>query len=312
MYGNTDNEAFSHIEGYEDHSVGVVAMRDGKGNLTGLIVNVPCPSQVSEHEFRVSADYWHETREELRKRLGEGLYILPQLSAAGDQGPRTLYEKPAHDRMLELAGRSECREIACRIAAAVERVLNTLGDHADIATPLTHHVDVLPLPMNSITKDQVQTAQAEADTWEQTYEEELRKLREDPSLLDQPRWYVPVTRARSRMFWYRDVADRYEQQETGLLKHFPCEYHVVRLGDIVFATNPFEYYLDFGVFIKARSRAVQTFLVQLAGEGASYVPSLRSTQGGGYGSLPASNPIGPEGGRMLAEKTIEVIESLWR
>jgi hypothetical protein len=79
---------------------------------------------------------------------------------------------------------------------------------------------------------------------------------------------------------------------------------------MAFATNPFEYYLDFGIYIKARSRATQTFLVQLAGSG-TYVPSRRSTKGGGYGSIPASNPVGYEGGRQLAEKTVEVIDSLW-
>ena len=89
------------------------------------------------------------------------------------------------------------------------------------------------------------------------------------------------------------------------------ELHVLRLGELAIATNPFEYYLDFGVFIKARSPAVQTMLVQLAG-GGSYCPSRRSLAGGGYGSLPASNPVGPEGGRKLAERTIEVLLGLWR
>jgi hypothetical protein len=27
--------------------------------------------------------------------------------------------------------------------------------------------------------------------------------------------------------------------------------HGVRIGDVVFATNPFEYYLDYGIMIKA-------------------------------------------------------------
>lgn len=85
---------------------------------------------------------------------------------------------------------------------------------------------------------------------------------------------------------------------------------MIRIGDIVFATNPFEYYVDYGVQIKVRSPAVQTFLVQLAGEG-TYVPSPRSVSGGGYGSVPASNVIGTEGGQQLAEYTVSAIRSLW-
>jgi hypothetical protein len=53
MYGNTSDDDFSHIEGYEDHSVNLLATYDGSGTLTGVVVNVPCPSQVSEDIFIV-------------------------------------------------------------------------------------------------------------------------------------------------------------------------------------------------------------------------------------------------------------------
>ena len=104
------------------------------------------------------------------------------------------------------------------------------------------------------------------------------------------------------------MAERFEQQKGQ--PTLPTELHVVRLGDLAVATNRFEFYLDFGVRIKARSPAVETFLVQLAGPG-TYCPSPRSVAGGGYGSLPASNPVGPEGGQVLTERTIQVIERLW-
>ncbi|MBN1555015.1 MAG: neutral/alkaline non-lysosomal ceramidase N-terminal domain-containing protein [Phycisphaerae bacterium] len=311
MLGNTNDEKFSHVEGYEDHSVGVIATRDEKGELTGLVVNIACPSQVVGGEYTVSADFWHDIRVELRKRFGETLFILPQLSAAGDQCPHLMYDKQAHRRMLELAGRTEREEYGLRVADAVSRALAILGDRTDAAAPLRHHVETLQLPVTRITQQQAQDARNEAETWKHTFDEEIKKLEDDPSLREQPRWYVPASRARSRMLWYQSAVDRYEQQEKNAAKPYPAGIHVIRLGDIVFATNPFEYYLDFGVFIKVRSKAVQTFLVQLAGS-ATYVPSQRSTQGGGYGSVPSSNPVGPEGGRMLAEKTIDVIEQLWK
>jgi hypothetical protein len=55
---------------------------------------------------------------------------------------------------------------------------------------------------------------------------------------------------------------------------------------------------------------MQTLLVQLAGEGSCY-SGRRSLTGCGCGSVPASNPIGPEGRRKLAERTIEVLLLLW-
>jgi len=83
----------------------------------------------------------------------------------------------------------------------------------------------------------------------------------------------------------------------------------VRLGDIVIATNPFELFLDFGIQIKARSPAIQTFVVQLAGNG-SYIPTERALAGKGYGAEPVSNPIGPEGGKMIVEETIKILKNL--
>jgi len=77
------------------------------------------------------------------------------------------------------------------------------------------------------------------------------------------------------------------------------------------ATNPFELYLDFGMQIKARSKAVQTFTVELCNGGYGYLPTARSVAGGAYGAIPESNEVGPEGGRELVQRTLEMLDSLW-
>ena len=309
MYGNTNTPEFRHMVGYEDHSVGVLATRNSDGRLTGLIVNVACPSQVDEHAFEMSADYWHETREELRHRLGdEQLFILPQCAFAGDQSPRTPYAQVAENRMMERAGLSTRARIARDIADAVERVLAILGDTADADTPLRHHVELLPLPMIPITPEMLATAQAEADKLRAQFEEQMRSIEADPAAKDNPRWYVAPTRADGRMSWNLRVVSRHKLQQAS--SELPSEIHVIRLGDITIATVPFEYYVDYGIQIKARSRGTQTFLVQLAGSG-TYLSTERAMRGGGYGALPASNAISAEGGQQLAERIIEVIGQLW-
>ncbi len=308
LYGNTNTPGFDHIEGYEDHSVNLLATRNARGKLTGLMVNVPCPSQIGENGYLLSADYWHDTRTELRNRLGKKLFVLAQCSAAGDQSPHLLYDKRATARMLELTGRTARQETAHRIADAVEETLRHIHK-APIAAPvLCHQVETLELPVAALTEADVQTAEREAEVLRLQYEEELQKLEADPELKKNPRWYVPATFAYRRMLWFKGVTARFNLQKDN--PGYPVELHVVRLGDIAFATNPFEYYLDFGIHIKTRSPAVQTFLVQLAGPG-TYVPSRRSMAGGGYGSIPASNPVSAEGGWKLAERTVAVIGQLW-
>ncbi|MFZ2657326.1 MAG: hypothetical protein WAX69_20490 [Victivallales bacterium] len=62
--------------------------------------------------------------------------------------------------------------------------------------------------------------------------------------------------------------------------------------------------------IKARSKAVQTFIIQLAGNG-SYLPTERAMRGGGYGAYVASTPIGPDGGQMIVEECLKNIDELF-
>ena len=92
----------------------------------------------------------------------------------------------------------------------------------------------------------------------------------------------------------------------------PVEVHAIRMGDIVFATNPFELYLDYAVRIRELSKAIQTFLIQKAGCNGTYLPSERSVSHKGYGSVPASTDIGPQGGDKLVEWTVAAINRMWQ
>ena len=112
------------------------------------------------------------------------------------------------------------------------------------------------------------------------------------------------------MVWHGDVVKRFERQKAGTVDPFAMELHVIRLGDVAIATNVFELFTEFGIQIKARSRALQTFVIQLAGPG-SYLPTARAARGGGYSAIVESNLVGPEGGQVLADRTVELINSLW-
>ena len=92
------------------------------------------------------------------------------------------------------------------------------------------------------------------------------------------------------------------------------ELHLIRLGDVAFATNRFELFLDYGIRIKARSPAVQTFLVQLTandGWDGTYLPSERAIANRGYGGGVYDNEVGPEGGRVIVEETVKGLHELW-
>jgi hypothetical protein len=112
------------------------------------------------------------------------------------------------------------------------------------------------------------------------------------------------------MLWHQEVIDRYDTQHEE--STHDTEIHVVRLGDVAVCTNPFELFLDFGLQMKSRSRAMQTFVVQLVGgAGGGYVATDRAVRGGGYSAIIQSNQVGPEGGQVLTDRTVELINNLW-
>ncbi len=319
MYKKTNTADFSHMEGFEDHSVNLLYTWDNKSKLTGMVVNVPCPSQVSEHEYLVSSDYWHDTRIEIRRSLGKNIYVLPQCSAAGDQSPHIMIGDKAEERMQRFmvpdsikTGRNSLgrrKQIAIQIADAVTAVLPYMKDNIEWDPKFRHRMENVELSRRLIGLEDVNNAVKEAEGYRKQYDQMLTELNSNPAIKLKPNWYFDITRTYSLLKRGKSVQDRYELEKRQA--KMPVEIHVLRLGDVAIATNPFELYLDYGMRIKGRSPAVQTFLVQLAGSG-SYLPVSRSVAGGSYGAVPASTLIGPEGGQELVEKTLDMISSLWQ
>jgi hypothetical protein len=111
--------------------------------------------------------------------------------------------------------------------------------------------------------------------------------------------------------WHQGVVERYEAQQAGKEDAYKMELHVLRLGDAAIATNEFELFTDYSVRIKARSPAVQTFIIQLAAGSGGYLPTERAVRGGGYGAVIQSTRVGPEGGQVLVDRTVDMIRALW-
>ena len=290
MYGSTDTADFSHVEGYEDHSLNLLFFWNEEGEPTGIVVNVACPAQASESVHQVSADFWHEARAELRKRYSESLFVLPQCSAAGDQAPRFLLSGRAEENMRKRKAVSEREEIAVRIADAVDYVFPAAKSDIRTAARLDHAVEELKLPVRKVTKDELECAKSE-----------YNRLLEQGQF-DKGGNFVALGRNKS-------LIDRHERQRKD--PFYRMELHVVRFGDIAIATNPFELFVEYGIRIKAQSKALQTFVIQLACSAGGYLPTAKAVAGGGYSAEVADIRVGPEGGQVLVDRTVELINGMW-
>ncbi|MDD5597485.1 MAG: hypothetical protein PHV82_06045 [Victivallaceae bacterium] len=308
MHGNTDDRQFSHFETGSDPHVNLLFTFDSKGGLTGAIINVPCPSQSSGNISMLSADYWHDVRLAIRAKYGD-IFILPQCAAAGDISPRILYYKQAQERRFRLKygrkaeyqGEFARKDSAERIAAAFSEVYSWARKDIRCSLPITH-----------ITADIKISKRPVSDAEFKREKEILAELEKtpfaaagDPAQRQRHDSYLVSKRSRCR-----SIIRRYEEQKRN--PWGDVELHAVRIGDIAFASCPFELYTDYMLRIQARSPFEQTFIVQLANtvDVSGYVPTERAEKNCGYSADYYSSRISSRGGQELVEKTLEILKQI--
>lgn len=294
MYGKTDVREFQNLEGYEDHDINSLFFWNANDDLIAMSIDVACPAQENEHLSTVNADYWHPVREALQEKFGPQLNVLGWIGAAGDQSPHSMYRKAGEARMQQLANKTRMDDIADRIVRATVETYEIVEKERHSKVAFSHKTEKLNLPMRIITAEEY---------------EESKKVQEDcaAQIAADP---AKAAQLHAKMTWFGDVLKRYDLQQKHPDATYETEIHVLRLGDAAICTNQFELFTDYGIRIQARSKAVQTFVVQLAGPG-TYLPSAKAVTGGGYSAVCQSNVVGAEGGQLLVDRTIELINSFW-
>jgi hypothetical protein len=317
MYGTTDREDFIGMEGGSNPGVDMLFCWDLDKTLTGLIINVSCPAQVTESKYYVSSDYWGELRKEISKRFPGNVHIFPQCGAAGDISPRDLPRgyKSGESNMWDVPG---AVEIGKRLIHTIDEAYAHAQDSIQINVPFKHIVKEIDLPSRKYS--------------EKEYREALRIVNEIYS-------HEPKDKNSPNTAWNRFLKETHDNEKIkefgpwdnknsdfGILK--PCEaiveyyktqdkrpfytieLHVTRLGDVAFVTNPFELYTDYGLRIMGRSKAKQTFVIQLcSGDYGDYLPTERAIKGGGYSAT--ITPVDTEGGKVLVDETVKLINEMW-
>jgi hypothetical protein len=288
MYGTTHTPDFRGLEGTCDHGVELLFLWNSDGNLSGVVVNVACPSQVIMPTSVISADFWGAARTALREALGSNVFLLPLCGAAGDQCPVDHVRRGKPDTV----GHDEAgvEELGRRVTHAVLDAYEEARASVVRELTLRHDVEHVDLPARRVSREE----------WTSARTQYTELVADDPA---------PGSVATGRARRLLDVIMRYHNQAEHPL--FPMELHALRLGDVALATNPFELFLDYGQRIKARSKAHQTFVVQLACGRGAYLPTRKAILGRSYGAMLSEAPVGPDGGDVLVERTVEQINGLW-
>jgi len=318
MYGRTDRRDFIGMEAGEDSGVDMVFCWGPRRKPTGVIVNLACPAQVMEARYCVTADFVGALRHELRERLSKNFFVLAQIAPSGDQSPRDLGRNYRGEP--DMWNESGAAEIGRRLADAVEASLVQASGAVEYRLPFRHSVNALRLPLRRASLGEYRAA---CRIVKMIQAREPKDPRSPRAAFNR---FVAQVRANERkggpgpydsklhdfviLRNNEAVIERYKNQDSQ--SAVTMKLHVLRLGDVAFATNPFELFLDYGQRIKARSPANQTLLVQLSGDSRGYLPTARAVACGGYGSLIINGTVGPDGGDALVERTLKAINRLWR
>ena len=311
MYGNTDDPKFIGLESGAEPHVYFLYTFDDKGKLTGAVVNAACPSQCSETLRKYSADYWGDVRRRIREKHGD-IPILAQCSAAGDLAPHVRIINRAmarrwrlkYGRAAEWQGEWRRSDIAEEIGDAFDEVLDWAKK--DIRRDLVIVNRKIRIDMPKFVPSEAEVAAAR------------RFLAEHPERPKNSGETIADLAARKQADllvtyhrWARSTIDKAEAAKKDPGATMPCFSSIARLGDIAFASNPYELYLDFAQSLQARSPFEQTFVVQLSlgGEGG-YLATERSHANRGYGAVGYSCKVSPEGGWKLVETTLATLRKM--
>lgn len=297
MYGSTDLQNFVTFAGPSDPGAELLFTWDDEGNLTGIAINIACPSQVVENMCYVSSDFWGEVRKVIRSRYSKDVYILAMTGAAGDQSPRDLTRVGLTNAVMRSEAGLEI--IANRITDMVDKAILQARSRTMQSMEFKHLVEEIDLPIRKVTSIEFENARIEYERiiGNNSHYTNGRKVLENPdgdilftlTILD-------------------GIINRYKKQQEN--PFYKAEIHVIRLGDVVFTTNPFELFVDYGLQMKARSKARQTFIIELACDCGLYLPTARAVAGGGYSTQVSNGFVGPDGGRLLTDHTVKLINSL--
>jgi hypothetical protein len=305
MYGACSRKDFVRFEGTTDHTVDMLYTWDLDRNLTGVLVDVPCPSQVFELHYFISADYWGYARTAIREKLGD-VFILPVCGAAGDQNPLDLVRiSKNNDKKLRAwnaqAGEvfrnfdmaEECTEIGDRIAEAVCRGIGKAKKNIQSKPVFRHTAKTITLPIRTVTEEDCRDADGQVK--EILSEFSPQHKMEGKDLV--------------RLFEPLGIITRWEEQQRSRTTNVRS--NILRIAEAAFCTNPFELFVEYSLRIRAKARAPHVFLCQLTNDYAGYLPTDIAIAGGSYSSKPASTLVDSRGGDVLSETFIEEINKLW-
>ena len=286
LYGRVKKADFSHMEcrdGGDTRMLYVYRAEDHA--LKGILADVPCTAQMHEHATYLHADFWHYTREYVKKALNVPVFGI--CACAGDLSPRDLFHLSKADPVEQM-----------------EQLGNAIGEclvqgAASAAEPdepaFAHCYQELTLPRWNPTPSAYQLANDLCQLFYKQY---------GFSAGDFP---FGATQVPELLYSQAEVmVKRFKENQS----HVTAPVHALQIGKAVFLTNPFECFVAYGDRIKAALPEMDIFDVQLTDDYLGYLPTAEAVRSGGYSAMLFNGSCPPAGGDALVEESIAMLKKL--
>ncbi|MBM3735663.1 MAG: hypothetical protein FJW39_07735 [Acidobacteria bacterium] len=272
--GNTD---ILKPAGPIDPEVGVIGAWNAEGKLAGVVVNYACHATTSPGG--ISANWIYQLERVIRGVFGEHVVVVFLQGASGD-----ITQVDNKNPHVQPDGEEYAWIVGGRVGAEAVRVL--LSMHRGKLAPVNAMVKMLRIPRRKPSPERLKQA--------------MELARKDPAGVDRTDWtFAKETVMLDHLIRVEPVVD--------------VEVQAVQVGPAVFVSNPAEYFVDFGLDIKAKSHFPFTYPVELANGCVGYVPTEEalSESGGGYETrLTAYSNLEVTAGRQIANTGIELANRL--
>ena len=255
-----------------DPQVGVLGAWNAAGDCLGVVVNFACHATTGPPG--ISADYVEHVERTIRGALGDGCIVVFTAGMAGDVTQVNNRNPHAYPQFGNVAA----RRLGSAVGAAAATALLALEPSAAPLLPLAARSQTLEIPRRVPSPQRVARAltlvqagpEAKVDPTEWTFAKEI-------VLLDARLQREPIA---------------------------PVEVQAIQVGPAVFLSCPAEYFVDYGLELKAAGPFPVTFPVSLANDCIGYVPTedAMGPRGGGYETrLTSYSNLVPSAGRTICD-----------
>jgi hypothetical protein len=258
--------------GPTDPEVGVIGAWSADGKLRGCVVNFACHATTSPGG--ISANYVYYLEKVIQGYYGTDAVVVFLNGASGD-----VTQVDNRDPLANRRPQPFAEFVGGRIGAEALKVLLSM-DRGSL-TPVAARTKLLSIPRRAPAPERVQKCL-----------EIVQRERRDPTEWAFAKEIVLLDAKIAR----EPVAE--------------VEVQAVQVGPVVFVTDPAEFFCQFGLDLKARSRFPFTFPVSLANGCVGYVPTEEAfgPRGGGYETrLTSYSNLEITAGSKMVEAGVELI-----